>query len=127
MWPAIIICRQRCFTQQALRPGARVMTTRGDLPTLDLWISAAYSAPWRLVSSTPPVGVPAPTPQEADGACSWADLPHELLVQIFAAQPEPLHNLSGEFACRAWAHAVRTERSAVQEHDAFACGHAVKW
>ena len=106
-------------------PGARAMTTRRDLPTLDLWVSAAFSAPKppvseRLVSSTPPVvsspppvGVPAPTPQETDSACGWADLPHELLVQIFAAQPEPLHNLSGEFVCRAWAYAVRTKCSAI--------------
>ena len=41
----------------------------------------------------------------ADGR--WADLPHELLVQIFASQPEPLHNLGAEYTCRAWSHAVR--------------------
>jgi len=41
---------------------------------------------------------------------SWADLPHDLLVRIFAAQPEPLHNLGAEFACRAWAKAVSALR-----------------
>lgn len=117
--------RLRWIPQQALRVGG--MATRGNLRTLDLWISAAYSAPRRSVPSPHPTGVPAPTPQEADGACSWADLPHELLVQIFAAQPEPLHNLSGEFVCRAWAHAVCTDCAADSDHDAFACGHTVKW
>lgn len=38
----------------------------------------------------------------------WADLPHDLLVRIFAAQPEPLHNLGAEGTCRAWSHAVRS-------------------
>ena len=37
----------------------------------------------------------------------WADLPHELLVRVFAAQPEPLHNLGAEHTCRACARAVR--------------------
>ena len=37
----------------------------------------------------------------------WADLPHELLIRIFACQQEPLHNLAAERTCHAWAHAVR--------------------
>ncbi len=48
-----------------------------------------------------------PAPQQAD--VPWADLPHELLVRIFASQPEPLHNLGAELTCRAWARAVRAQ------------------
>ena len=76
------------------------------------------------MSSTVPVGVPAPTPPEADSG--WADLPHELLVQIFAAQPEPLHNLSGEFVCRTWAYAVHTDWSADHNYEAYALGSYCK-
>ena len=55
-----------------------------------------------------PVADPAPGCGKAGS--SWADLPHDLLVRIFAAQPEPLHNLGAEFACRAWAKAVSAQR-----------------
>ncbi len=54
------------------------------------------------------VMIPASAWTEAES--HWADLPHDLLVRIFAAQPEPLHNLGAEFSCRAWAKAVSTQR-----------------
>ena len=63
--------------------------------------SALHGAATPLVMNT------APARTEANSR--WADLPHEVLVRIFAAQPEPLHNLGAEFACRAWAAAVCTQ------------------
>ena len=58
------------------------------------------------LATTYPSPVAAPVPDEAAHS-DWACLPHDLLVQIFAAQPEPLHNLGAEHTCRAWGHAVR--------------------
>ena len=57
------------------------------------------------MSSADPAEAATSRPEGADSR--WADLPHDLLVRTFAAQPEPLHNLAAERTCRSWAHAVR--------------------
>ena len=64
-----------------------------------------------LSACTVPSMLPAPlimAPASAwtEANSHWADLPHDLLVRIFASQPEPLHKLGAEFTCRAWAKAV---------------------
>ena len=60
-----------------------------------------------------PVGDASPAPPEA--VVTWADLPHELLVRIFASQPEPLHNLGAECTCRAWSRAVSAQTVATSK------------
>jgi len=60
-----------------------------------------------------PVAEVAPARGRADAR--WAELPHDLLVRIFAAQPEPLHNLGAEYTCRAWSRAVRLQT--ISQHD----------
>ena len=66
------------------------------------------------IMSMPSIAHRAPAPVTTNSR--WADLPHDLLVRIFASQPEPLHNLGAEGICRAWSHAVRPDADVMCLH-----------
>ena len=56
----------------------------------------------------------------------WVDLPHDLLVRIFAEQPEALHNVGAEFTCRAWGCAVRECHPSHHDQRSISCSVSLR-